>query len=44
VHDINYINETEMHTSEPVEPEPSYFVVEVAIETLNPCIEQIPAN
>jgi hypothetical protein len=32
VHDFNYVTQTEMHTAEPLVPEPSSFDVETAIE------------
>jgi len=32
VHGVNYVRQTEMHTAEPLVPEPSNFDVEMAIE------------
>jgi hypothetical protein len=31
---VNYIRQTEIHTAQPLVPEPSYFEVEVVIESL----------
>jgi hypothetical protein len=47
VHGVNDVKQTEIHTSEPLLPEPSAFEVELAIEKLkrhkSPGIDQIPA-
>jgi hypothetical protein len=32
VHDVNVIRQTEMHTVEPLVPEPSSFVVEISMK------------
>ena len=46
VHEVNDIRQTEIHTAEPLAPEPSAFGVELAIEKLkshkSPDIVQIP--
>ena len=34
IHGVNDIRQTELHTAEPLEPEPSAFVVEMATEKL----------
>jgi len=34
VHRVNYVRQTEIHTSEPLVPEPSAFDVETASEKL----------
>jgi hypothetical protein len=48
VHGVNDIRQTEIHTSEPVIPEPSASDIELAIEKLksqkSPGIDQIPAE
>ena len=48
VHGVNDIRHTEIHTAEPLVPEPSAFEVELAIEKLkshkSPGIHQIPAE
>jgi len=48
VHGDNYIRQTEIHTAEPVVPDPSAFEVEMAIEKLkrhkSPGTDQIPAE
>ena len=48
VHGVNDIKHTDIHTAEPLVPEPSPFEVEVAIEKLkshkSPGIDQIPAD
>ena len=48
VHAVNDIRHTEIHTAEPLVPEPSVFEVELAIEKLkshqSPGIDQIPAE
>jgi len=48
VHGINYVRQTEIHTAEPLVPEPSTFEVELAIEKLkshtSPGIKQIPTE
>jgi hypothetical protein len=47
-HGVNDIRQTEIHTAEPLVPEPSAFEVELAIEELkshkSPGIDQIPAE
>jgi hypothetical protein len=48
IHGANDVRQTELHTAEPLVPEPSAFEVELAIEKLkrhkSPGIDQIPAN
>jgi hypothetical protein len=48
VHGINDVWQTEIHTAEPLVPEPSSYEVEIAIERLkrykSPGIDQIPAE
>jgi len=48
VHGFDYIRQTEIHTAEPLMPEPSAFEVEMAIGKLrrhkSPDIDQIPAE
>jgi hypothetical protein len=48
VHGDNDVRQTEIHTVEPLLPEPSVFEVEMAIEKLkrykSPGIDQIPAE
>ena len=48
VHGVNYVRQTEIHTAEPLVPEPSAFEVELAIEKLknhkSPGFDQIPAE
>ena len=48
VHGVNDVRQTEIHTAEPLVPEPSAFEVELAIEKLkghkSPGIDQIPAE
>jgi hypothetical protein len=48
IHGVNDVRRTEVHTAEPLVPEPSAFEVEVAIEKLkrhkSPGIDQIPAE
>jgi len=48
VHGVNDVRQREIHTAEPLVPEPSAFEVELAIEHLNihrsPGIDQIPAE
>ena len=48
VHGVNDIKHTNIHTAEPLVPEPSVFEVELAIEKLeshkSPGIDQIPAE
>jgi len=34
VHGVNDIRQTEIHTTEPLEPEPSAFEAEMAVEKL----------
>ena len=45
---VNYVRQTEVHTTEPLVPEPSAFEVDLAIEKLkchkSPGIDQIPAE
>ena len=45
---VNDVRQTEIHTAEPLVPEPSAFEVEMAIDKLkrhkSPGIEQIPAE
>jgi len=33
VHGVNYVRQTEIHTAEPLVPDPSVFEVELAIES-----------
>jgi hypothetical protein len=48
VHAVNDVRQTEIHTAEPLVPEPSSSEVEIAIEKLerykSPGIDQIPAE
>ena len=48
VHGVNDIRHTEIHTAQPLVPEPSAFEFELAIENLKshklPGIDQIPAE
>ena len=48
VHEVKDVTQAEIHTVEPLVPEPSAFKVELAIEKLknhkSPGIEQIPAE
>jgi len=48
VHGVNDVKQTEIHTAEPLVPEPSDFEVELVIEKLNshklPDIDPIPAE
>jgi hypothetical protein len=48
VHGVNDVRQTEIHTAEPLVPEPSTFEYEMAIEKLKrhkpPGIDQIPAE
>jgi hypothetical protein len=48
VHGVKDIRQTEIHTAEPLGPEPSAFEVELAVEKLkrhkSPGIDQIPAE
>jgi len=48
IHGISDVRQTEIHTAEPLVPEPSAFEVEIAIEKLkrhkSPCIDQISAE
>jgi hypothetical protein len=49
VHGVSDVRQTEIHTAEPLVPEPSAFEVEMAIEKLkkrhkSPGIYQIPAE
>jgi hypothetical protein len=48
VHGVNDVRKTEIHTAEPLVPEPSDSEVEMAIEKLkshkSPGIDQIPAE
>jgi hypothetical protein len=47
-HGVNDVRQTEMHTAEPLVPEPNPFEIEIAIEKLErykpPGIDQIPAE
>ena len=48
VHGVNDLRQTEIHTAEPLVPQPSAFEFELAIEKLkrhrSPCIDQIPTE
>jgi hypothetical protein len=48
VHRVNDVRQTEIHTAEPLVPEPSSFEVEISIEKLkrykSPGIDQIPVE
>jgi len=48
VHGVNDVRQTEIHTAEPLVPEPSVCEVELAVEKLkshkSPGIDQIPAE
>ena len=48
VHGVNDVRQAEIHTAEPLVPEPSAFEVELAIEKLkshkSPGIDQIPTE
>jgi hypothetical protein len=48
IHGVNVVRQPEIHTAEPLVPEPSAFEVELAIEKLkshpSPGIDQIPAG
>ena len=48
VHGVNDVRQTEIHTAEPLVPEPSAFEVELAIGKLkshiSPGVDQIPAE
>ena len=48
MHRVNDVRQTDIHTAEPLMPEPSAFEIETAIEKLkihkSPCIDQIPAE
>jgi hypothetical protein len=48
VHGVSDVRQAEIHTAEPLVPEPSALEFELAIENLNshksPCIDQIPAE
>ena len=48
IHGFNDVRQTEIHTAEPLVPEPKSFEVELAIEKLksqkSPGIDQIPAE
>jgi hypothetical protein len=48
VHGVSDLRQTEIHTAEPLVPEPSAFEVEMAIEKLkshkSPGFDQIPAE
>jgi hypothetical protein len=48
IHGVNDVRQTEVHTAEPLVPEPSAFEIEMAIEKLkrheSPGIDQIPAE
>jgi hypothetical protein len=46
VHGVSNVRQTEIHTAEPIVPEPNAFETEMAIEKLkeqSPYIDQIPA-
>ena len=46
MHGVNDVRQTEIHTAEPLVPEPSTFEIELAIEKIkshkSPGIDQIP--
>jgi len=48
VHEINDVRQTDIHTAEPLVPEPSAFEIEMAIEKLkrhkSPSRDQFPAE
>ena len=48
VREVNDVTQTEIHTAEPLVPEPSAFEVDLAIEKLkshkSPGVDQIPAE
>ena len=48
IHEVNDVRQTEIHTAEPLVPEPSASEVELAIEKLkshkSPGVDQIPAE
>ena len=48
VHGVKDVGQTEIHTAEPLVPDPSASEVELAIDKLkshkSPCIDQIPAE
>jgi hypothetical protein len=48
IHGVNDVKQTEVHTAEPLVPEPSAFEIEMVIEKLkrrkSPGINQIPAE
>jgi len=48
VHGVNDVRQTEVHTAEPLVPEPSASEVQLAIENIkshkSPGIDQIPAE
>jgi hypothetical protein len=48
IHRVNDVRQAEVHTAEPLVPEPSDFEVEMAIEKLkrhkSPGTDQIPAD
>jgi len=48
IHEVNDVRQTEIHTAEPLVPEPSTFEVELTIEKLKshkfPGIDEIPAE
>jgi hypothetical protein len=48
VHEVNDVTQTEIHTAEPLVPDPSTLEIEIAIEKLkrhkSPGIDQIPAE
>jgi len=48
IHGVSDVTQTEIHTAEPLVPEPSAFEAELAIEKLkshkSPGVEQIPAE
>jgi len=47
-HGVNDIRHTQIHTAEPLVPEPSVFEVEIAVEKIkiynSPAVDQIPAS
>ena len=48
IHEVNDVRQAELHTAEPLVPEPSAFEVELAVEKLkshkSPGIDEIPAE
>jgi hypothetical protein len=41
IHGVNDVRQTELHTAEPVVPEPSAFGIELAIEKLEVTYRQV---